>query len=181
MQDVVRKPPKSPTPERLEKAAYAYLERYAASREGVRKVLMRRVERAARAGIADREEATASVDAVLAKLAAKGLLDDKVYAEGLAGSLARRGMARGRIAERLKLKGVAREEIAAALEAVDETGDDDRARAIRWAKKKRLGPFGDPAKRAARRMRDIAALARAGFALDLARKIVDAEMDALED
>ena len=118
---------------------------------------------------------------MLAKLAAKGLLDDKLYAEGLAASLARRGLARGRIAERLKLKGVAREEIAAALGAVDETGDDDRARAIRWAKKKRLGPYGDPAKRAARRMRDIAALARAGFEPDLARRIVDAEADALEE
>jgi regulatory protein len=76
---------------------------------------------------------------------------------------------------------VAREEIVAALGAVDETGDDDRARAIRWAKKKRLGPFGDPAKRQARRMRDIAALARAGFEPELARKIVDAEADALEE
>lgn len=177
----MRKIPKPPTPERLEKAALAYLERYAASREGVRKVLMRRVERAARAGIADRETASGAVDAVLAKLAAKGLLNDKLYAEGLAASLARRGLARGRIAERLKLKGVAREEIASALGAVDDTGDDDRARAIRWAKKKRLGPFGDPAKRAARRLRDIAALARAGFEPELARRIVDSEADALEE
>jgi regulatory protein len=177
----VRKPPKPPTPERLEKAALAYLERYAASREGVRKVLMRRVERAARAGIATRDDGPAAVETVLAKLAAKGLLDDKLYAEGLAASLARRGLARGRIAERLKLKGVARVEFVAALGAVDETGDDDRARAIRWAKKKRLGPFGDPAKRQARRMRDIAALARAGFEPELARKIVDAEADALEE
>lgn len=176
----MRKIPKPPTPERLEKAALAYLERYAASREGVRKVLMRRVERAARAGIAERDVATAAVDKVLEKLAAKGLLDDRLYAEGLAASLARRGLARGRIAERLKLKGVAREEIASALGAVDDSGDDDSARAIRWAKKKRLGPFGDPAKRAARRMRDIAALARAGFEPELARKIVDADAEALE-
>lgn len=177
----MRKPPKPPTSERLEKSALAYLERYAASREGVRKVLMRRVERAARAGVASRDDATASVEAVLAKLATKGLLNDKLYAEGLAASLARRGLARGRIAERLKLKGVGREEVAAALGTVDDTGDDDRARAIRWAKKKRLGPFGDPAKRQARRMRDIAALARAGFEPELARKIVDAEADALEE
>lgn len=177
----MRKIPKPPTPERLEKGALAYLERYAASREGVRRVLMRKVERAARAGIAEREAGAAAVEKVLEKLAAKGLLNDKLYAEGLAASLARRGLARGRIAERLKIKGVAREEIGAALEAVDETGDTDRARAIRWAKKKRLGPFGDPAKREARRMRDIAALARAGFEPDLARRIVDADLDTLED
>jgi hypothetical protein len=30
-------------------------------------------------------------------------------------------------------------------------------------------------------MRDIAALARAGFELDLARRIVDANLEALED
>ena len=169
----MRKIPKPPTPERLEKTALAYLERYAASREGVRRVLMRRVERAARAGVAVREEGAAAVETVLERLAAKRLLDDRLYAEGLAASLARRGLARGRIAERLKLKGLAREEIAAALGAVDETGDDDAARAARWAKKKRLGPYGDPAKRAARRLRDIAALARAGFEPELARRIVD--------
>ena len=47
-----RQPPKPPTQERLEKAALHYLERYAASSEGVRRVLMRKVERAARAGVA---------------------------------------------------------------------------------------------------------------------------------
>jgi regulatory protein len=177
----MRKIPKPPTPERLEKGALAYLERYAASREGVRRVLMRKVERAARAGIAGREEGAEAVEKVLAKLAAKGLLNDKLYAEGLAASLARRGLARGRIADRLKLKGVGKDEIGAALDAVDETGDTDRARAIRWAKKKRLGPYGDPAKREARRMRDIAALARAGFEPELARRIVTADIDALED
>jgi regulatory protein len=177
----MRKIPKPPTPERLEKGALAYLERYAASREGVRRVLMRKVERAARAGIAEREAGAAAVEKVLEKLAAKGLLNDKLYAEGLAASLARRGLARGRIAQRLQIKGVGRDEIGHALDAVDETGDTDRARAIRWAKKKRLGAYGDPTKREARRMRDIAALARAGFELDLARRIVDANLEALED
>jgi len=177
----MRKIPKPPTQERLEKGALAYLERYAASREGVRRVLMRKVERAARAGIAEREAGAAAVEKVLEKLAAKGLLNDKLYAEGLAASLARRGLARGRIAQRLQIKGVGRDEIGSALNAVDETGDTDRARAIRWAKKKRLGAYGDPAKRAARRMRDIAALARAGFEPELARRIVDADLATLED
>ena len=56
-----RKPPKPPTRERLEKSALHYLERFAASAEGLRRVLMRKVERAAREGLADRAQGALDV------------------------------------------------------------------------------------------------------------------------
>ncbi|MDE0409722.1 MAG: RecX family transcriptional regulator, partial [Alphaproteobacteria bacterium] len=43
------------------------------------------------------------------------------------------------------------------------------------ARRRRLGPWRDPAERAARRQKDLAAMARAGFRLDVARQVIDAE------
>jgi regulatory protein len=169
-----RKPPKAPTRERLEKSALHYLERYAASAEGLRRVHMRKVERAAREGLADRAQGAEDVAAVVAKLVASRLLDDARFAEGRAASLARRGLPRGRIAQRLKVVGVEVDDIERALGSLDEAGENDLKAATIFAKRKRLGPFADPARRAAARMKHLAALARAGFSGELARRVVDA-------
>jgi regulatory protein len=174
-----RRPPKPPTPERLEKAALHYLERYAASAEGVRRVLMRKVERAVRAGVGERAQGAEAAAAVVAKLAAKGLLDDARFAEGRAASLVRRGLPRGRIAHRLKVAGVAGDDIDKALAGLDEAGENDLKAALVFARRKRLGPFADPAKRVAARMKHLAAMARAGFSGELARRVIDAD-DAAE-
>ncbi len=169
-----RKPPKPPTRERLEKSAIHYLERYAASADGLRRVLMRKVERAAREGLADRAQGAADVAAVVAKLVANRLLDDARFAEGRAASLARRGLPRGRVAQRLKVLGVEAEDIERALGSLDEAGENDLKAAIVFARRKRLGPFADPARREAARMKHLAAMARAGFSGELARRVVDA-------
>jgi regulatory protein len=171
-----RKPPRIPTPAYLEKAALHYLERYAASAEGVRRVLMRKVERAAREGLADRAQGAADVAALVEKLVARKLIDDAGFAEGRALSLARRGLPRGQIVQRLKIKGVAGEEVAKALAGLEEAGITDRTAAWLFAKRKRLGPFcADPAKRKDLRLKHLGAMARAGFEGDIARRIVDAE------
>src|SRR5258708_36816185 len=78
------RPPPDVTPTALEKAAFHYLERYASSAENLRRVLMRRVERAVRAGAVERAEGRARVDAVIERLQARRLLDDAAYAEGRA-------------------------------------------------------------------------------------------------
>lgn len=46
-----------------------------------------------------------------------------------------------------------------------------------YAKRRRLGPYRRPDQRAAHRDRDLAALARAGFAYGLARRVVDRETE----
>ena len=50
------------------------------------------------------------------------------------------------------------------------------------ARRRRLGPFRLPEQRADRRTKDLAAMARAGFAFDVARKVIDAtDPDALDE
>jgi regulatory protein len=120
-------------------------------------------------------------------LKANGLLDDRAYAEAQTASLHRRGIARRRIGQRLGARGVARDEVASALSSLDEShgGDSadatDQRAALAFARRKRLGPFRAAAERKARRNRDLAALACAGFAYHLARRVIDApDADELE-
>ncbi|SDF24859.1 MULTISPECIES: regulatory protein RecX [Thalassobaculum] len=168
----------------LERAALHYLERYASSVEGLRRVLMRRVDKAAWEERCDPAEATPWVEDVVARYAASGLVDDRSFAEGKAASLRRRGDSARRIALKLREKGVDGELIDTVLEEQD--GEDSEAAEIaaacRFARRRRLGPLRAPEEREDRRDRDMAALARAGFSLDIARRVLDLEdADALEE
>lgn len=163
----------------LEKAALTYLERYASSVENLRRVLLRRIERAARAAApepaaAERRQGRARVDEVVAVLQARRLLDDGAYAEARVRSLSRQGRSRAGIAQRLAAKGVQAGAVEAALAGLAAEGETDLAAALRFAKRRRLGPFRAAGERAARRTRDLAALGRAGFSFAIARRVVDA-------
>lgn len=171
-----RRLPKPVTPERLRKAALAYLERYATSAAHLRAVLLRRVERSARLHGTDRTEAGQWVDAVIEKLRERRLLDDGAFAATRATSLHRAGASRRKIAAALRQKGVDEADIRSALSAVGEDyADSELAAACKYARRRRLGPYRAADAREARRERDLAALARAGFAFETARRITDAD------
>lgn len=170
-----RRTPKPATAARLEKAALAHIDRYATSAANLRLVLMRRVERSARLHDTDRAEATAWVDAIIAKLLERRLLDDGAYARARATSLHRSGASRRKITAMLQRKGVARGDIAAALAVLEaEFDNSELVAAYNYARRRRLGPYRTPEARGERRERDLAALARAGFGFDTARRVVDA-------
>jgi len=172
-----RRPPKRVTPQYLENAALHYLERFASSAANLRRVLMRRVDRSVQEHGTDREEAARWVDDLLARYQRSGLLDDAGYARMKAESLHRRGASTRAIREKLAAKGVARDAVDGALDRVreDVEGDLDLAAALALAKRRRLGPFRAPESRPAHRDKDLAALGRAGFAYEIARRVVDAE------
>ncbi len=104
---MARRAPKPITEASLHNAALHYLERFAASTEMVRRVLRRRVERAARAGVAEREPALALVERVLARLAGAAVLDDGAFAAARVETLQRRGGSTRAIRARLAAQGLA--------------------------------------------------------------------------
>jgi regulatory protein len=170
-----RRGPKKATPEYLEKAALAYLERYASSTANLRRVLMGKVARSARHHGTDADAGARAVEALLTRLQESGLLDDGTYAEGRAVTLHRMGHSLPAIRMRLRQKGVDPDTIENALERLtDEADDPDLAAALRYARKRRIGPYRRVG-RAENRERDMAALARKGFSPDLCQRIVDAE------
>jgi len=170
-----RRPPKKATAKHLENVALWYLQRFAASAESLRRVLLRRVEKSARAHDTDREEGAAFVEDIVARFCRSGLLNDRLYAQGRTLSLHRRGVSAQGIRARLRAKGVGAEDIDAALDALrDEAADPDFAAAVAYARRRRIGPYRTRGDREELRERDLAALARQGFDYDTARRVIEA-------
>jgi regulatory protein len=184
-----RQAPRPITATSLEKVATRYLERFAGSTADLRRVLLRRVRRAAEdddrtAVEARRAEGAGLVEALLAKLQSAAILDDRRYAETKAASLNRRGGSRRAVAARLAQHGIERDLIGEAIDAMAEAGGDaDLLAAGAFAKRRRLGPYRPGEPTAASRLKDLAALARAGFDQGTARRVLScrdpAEVEAL--
>lgn len=170
-----RRGPRKVSAQYLERAALHYLERFASSSANLRRVLMRKVERSAQAHGTDPAEGARLVDALVARYLRAGLLDDQAYAAQKAASLQRRGTSRYAIRGRLALKGVDAELIDTTLERLaEESGEGDLAAACALVRRRRLGPYRPPAAREANHRKDLATLARAGFGLDVARRVLAA-------
>ncbi|MCW5753006.1 MAG: RecX family transcriptional regulator [Alphaproteobacteria bacterium] len=172
------KPPRRPLPvtlDRLTNRALHYLERFSASEKSLRDVLMRRARPAGRLHGQAEPDIRAMVEQVVTRLREGGLLDDRRFAEGRAATLARTGRSARRIRDTLKSKGIEGSLIAAAMAVADREADE-LTRAHAFARRRRLGPYRQPPD-PGRRMKDLAAMARAGFAPDTARRVIDGESD----
>ena len=114
-------------------------------------------------------------------LSRSGLLNDRAYAAQAAASLARRGTSRFSIAGKLAQKGVETELVSEAMRGARDGGASELAAACALVRRRRLGPYRAPGKRADWRQKDLASLARAGFGLDIARRVLAArDIEALE-
>lgn len=168
----------------LERSALSYLERFAASSGQLRRVLLRRIRRAEMLGIdqADADAARRHMETLVARLLASGILDDRRFAEAQAQSLQRRGTSRRRIRQHLAAKGLGRDFVEDAVEAIEPEGEtSELAAACVLARRRRLGPYRTAGTRKDFRQKDLAALARAGFSLDVARRVLAARgPEALE-
>lgn len=153
----------------LERAALAYLERYASSRANLRAVLLRKARR--RGGAAPDGDLLLAIDRVVETAARSGLVDDRLYAEAKLHGLLGRGASARSARARLAAKGLEPDTIAAALA---EAAPDEFAQARRYAQRRRLGPF-RAILDASRRERDLAVLARAGFSYRAAAAALDVE------
>jgi regulatory protein len=176
--------PRKVTRASLENAALAYLGRFATTAKGLTEVLMRRVHRAAHHHGTDPAEGRALVDTIVLRYREAGLIDDATFAQARARALFARGVAVRAIVFRLRRKGVSDDDIAAAIAGLDpESGDStdtralDRAAARALARRRRLGPWRRGLAGEDARVRDLAALARAGFSYGIAREVIDAAAD----
>ncbi len=136
---------------------------------------MHKVRRSAELHGTDPEAGAAFVHALIRRFERSGILDDRRYAEGKALSLRRRGGSARSIRAALKAKGVAGEETDRALQAANEGAvatEADLAAARRLSRRRRLGPW-RARDRARHRLKDLAALGRAGFSYDIARAVID--------
>lgn len=166
--------PRRITADYLQRAALHYLERYSVPAAQLRRVLARKIAASCRHHGEDPEQHAAALDAVVARCAAAGLVDDRRFAEARAASLRRKGQSSRAIAARLGAKGVARE---LAGELARAEAGAERSAALVAARRRRIGPWREAGQRAACRQKDLAALARLGFDFATARAVIDGNAD----
>ncbi len=165
--------PRRITPDYLQRAAMHYLERYSAPSAQLRRVLARKIALSCRHHGDDPAAHAQALDEVVARCLSSGLVDDQRFAEARAATLRRRGRSARAVAATLTAKGVGRD-LARQASSVGE--EEELTAARKAARRKRLGPWsrGD---RAASRQKDLAALARAGFSITVARAVIDGAAD----
>ena len=175
--------PKKVTPSHLQNVALYYLERYAASAESLRRVLMRRVSKSAYHHDTDPAEGAEYVENIITRFKSSGLLDDRIYAEGQIKSLYRQGKSLRIIRGKLRDKGVDGDIVETLLETITgEFQNPDLIAAIKHARRRRLGPYRPSETREDRRQRDMASMARAGFDFGTASMVIDADsVDELDE
>jgi regulatory protein len=169
-----RRKPRKLAPADLKDAALDHLGRYSASTARLRQVLARRIRNSAKAHELDPAPLLAELEKVIAALTQSGLLNDAAFAEGRARSLNRRGGSRRQIEGKLAVAGVAAPARSRAMaKLAEEMPDAELAAALAYARRRRLGAFRDPVDPSRERQRkDLMSMARAGFALDLARRVL---------
>jgi regulatory protein len=171
-----RKPRPPLNRDKLNELALAYVGRFATTRAKLRSYLNRKVRERGWDG-----EPAADVDALAERFAAQGYVDDAAYALSKSRSLTGRGYGARRVEQSLRIAGV--EEVDAAP-AREHARTDSVTSALRFAERRRLGPFAsEPADRKSHD-RALAAMIRAGHGFALARAILDlppgAEIDPAE-
>ena len=152
----------------LVRAAQGYLSRRAASRLQLERVLLRKARRHA-AGQDEIEPASlqALVEAAVERVVQAGWIDDSSLAQSRAASLARNGLPVRTMRRRLTQQGLAFDP-----SGLGDGELDDATQARRFAERKRLGPFAS-GRRAPSPERDLRAMLRAGFSLEIATRVMN--------
>lgn len=177
----------------LEKAALFYLQRFATSRAHLATVLARKVERRGLPEGTSKAEADTWIQAVVERMAELGYVDDEVYARARARTLLNRGKPQRVVRRALADKGIAEPLIDTVMtEMAEEMAAPDLCAAIRYVRRRRLGPARPPHRRPEagtedghrQFQKDLAAMARAGFSYDTAKTVLDLDgeegLDELE-
>ena len=123
------------------------------------------------------------VEILVEQLAKSGVVDDQNYAEGRMRALFKRGVSPKSIFHRLKQKGVNSDLVQQVIATLyTEFPDPNLSAAKKLVKRRRLGPYRQPSTREDRQYKDLAAVARAGFDFQTARKVIYAEtIEKLEE
>lgn len=159
----------------LDALALAYVGRFATTRARLRSYLARKIRERGWEGAAEPD-----LVAIAERFAGQGYVDDAAYALASARALAGRGYGKHRLVRKLRAAGVGESD---SLAARDHADAEAVAAALRFAERRRLGPFaGAPLRDPNDRQKAIAAMVRAGHGFGLARAILElragSEVDA---
>ena len=173
--DETRKPGlrkrKKITFERLKNIALYYLQRFDSSEENLRQVLKKRVwNYAFENPDFDKQSAHEWIEKIILDFSRVGYLNDSRYAEQKILTYLAAGKPERYIRQKLQQKGIS-DDVVNKILADSEI--DEEAAALKFAKKKRIGPFrDDEEQRMNYRQKDMGTMVRAGFGYDVVQRII---------
>ncbi len=147
----------------LEQAALSYAGRYATTRAKLAAYLRRKLRERGWDGAGE-----PPVEQLVERMAGLGYVDDRAFAAARAQSLGRRGYGERRVREALRAAGIGDEDGQAAREQARRGAWES---ALRFAQRRRIGPFAADDGDRASREKALGALLRAGHPPDLARRL----------
>ena len=168
-----RKPVRPLDEEGLERLALFYAGRFATTRAKLAAYLSRKVRERGWAG-----SRPAPVERLVARFVELGYVDDRAFASAKAAALTRRGYGTRRVDQALRAAGIAEED---AGQAREESEAAAHKAALRFAERKRIGPYAAETPDRLARQKAAAAMLRAGHGIDLVRKILDASPGDVPD
>ena len=163
------------TVEEMRNFAFAYVEKYAPSKQQLKTYLLKKYLKISVSNV-KKIDVKNLIDIVLSDLEKNKFINDKFYSESKAKSMIQRGNSINKIRNYLLVKGINNEFIKETIEKInDENSDQDFFSAIKLCKKKRIGPARTEDNRSLFYKKDISILARNGFDFETSKKVMDIE------
>ena len=151
----------------MRELALRYVGKYATTRAKLREYLTRKIRERGWA-----ESGEPDLEALAARFAELGLIDDAAFALAKSRSLSARGYGKRRLADQLRRAGV---DDADGADASAHADDEAVDAALRLAQRRRIGPFAEEPADRPQREKWIAAMVRAGHGFTLANVIARLE------
>jgi regulatory protein len=171
-----KKPPKEVTASLLREQALRYLDRFSATTHKLKRHLLTKNREAISLYGHDVETISTQIDVLISKLEKAGILNDQLYAESKARSMARQGKSFRQIEGKLYSLGITDNQKDKAIDELTETeGHSDRVGAAKFIRRRRFGPYKETPERSVRRDKELLSLVRNGFDYGLAQELLDIE------
>ena len=163
------------TVEEMRNFAFAYIEKYAPSKQQLKTYLLKKYLKNSVPRV-KKQDVTNLIDIVLVDLEKSKFINDKFYSESKAKSMIQRGNSINKIRSYLFTKGINDKFIKETVDKIyDKNSDQDFFSAIKLCKKKRIGPARTEDNRSLFYKKDISLLARNGFDFETSKKVMDIE------
>ena len=165
------------TVEEMRNFAFAYIEKYAPSKQQLKTYLLKKYLKTSVSNV-KKQDVTNLIDIVLYDLEKSKFINDEFYSESKARSMIHKGNSINKIRNYLLGKGINNEFINQTINKIkDKNSDQDFFSAIKLCKKKRIGPARTQDNRSLFYKKDISLLARNGFNFETSKKVMDIEKE----
>ena len=165
------------TIEEMRNFSFAYVEKYAPSKQQLKIYLLKKYLKASNPTV-KKKDISDLIDLVTEDLVKTNFISDKFYSESKAKNLLQKGSSINKIRNYLISKGIQDKYIKETINKIKENNENqDFFSAIKICKKKRIGPARDQDNRPLFYKKDISILARSGFDFETSKKVLELEKE----